>query len=207
MAIELLLYHASFTKLSDLLEHFAGLLIEGQPGQNWSVESAGHMAVLCRPQGIIVEAESQGVVESTIADDLTCGDTIHRFSFNPLLTIDEETKVVNWLNNDAIGRPYNWLLLGQDVVLGIAHYLTYILGNPILSFLANCAPVDVLAGRAFICYQIAAGVANATGRPALANNPATLTPLTIWGWQKAGLLNYEGVLNGDPDAPAGGGPE
>ena len=36
---------------------------------------------------------------------------------------------------------------------------------------------------------------------------AKFGPLNVWDWQQRGLMNYAGTLVGDPDAPAGGGPE
>ena len=207
MPLEVLLFHAEFTQISDLWDHFLGLMVEGQQGQFWSAHSAGHMAVLCRPQGLIVEADERGVVDNPLADDLTCGDTIHRFAFNPPLTAEEETRAVAFLNS-AIGKPYNFVLIGEDIALAIVKYLTWIVSNPILKFISGLVPVDVLAGRAFICYQIPAGIINAIGRPTMGPvDPVTFGPLDVWGWQKNGLLTYEGTLTGDPDASGRGGPE
>ena len=197
-------FHAQFNvNPHNAVEMLVGLALMGE--DNWQAHAAGHLAVWdayglaashWRP--VVIEADAPGVVCNDLVGDLEYYDgVVYAFSFNPPLT-EAEDAAVEAAMSGVIGRRYNWLLLGEHITITIVRFLSYVIGNPILRLIAGLHPVDVMAGRAFICYQIVAIALNATGRPELRVDPLTFGPLDLWRFAEQGHLTADGPVTMDP---------
>ena len=161
----------SLTDPASWLNHITGLIIELGEGFDGS-----HMAI--RFGDDAWSAEPRGFVKLRARDETAYDGEITVFAFAPPLTEWEIVETGLCVGN-MLGKPYDWLLTGQRGLKAALRLARWMGAPPVLDTIAGLLPVDLLAGQAIMCYESAARVIRATGRP-WQPNLATFGPRDLW---------------------------
>jgi len=183
---------------ADILSHWQAVFIGLEYGSQGKWWIGNHVGVLDRyNQDIVVQAEKRGVTRTYLSESLPYDGKIFRFRHEPELTNEEASKGRAFLDT-IVGRPYDWLLLSERIVIAMAKLLGPYISVPIVNVIGMLSPVDFAGIKALICYEVNARFGNATGR--WKANPATFGPLEIWKFQQKGdlVLIGEATLHSEP---------